>query len=112
LFLDEAGNTNFHHPLKSLFRTRPLIVSSTERLSNSFSTVIKLWKPSILRNLEDGDHTFSETSVRTSAARYKVPDDIFKEFVPFTQQRFVSYNLLSDVSSWYIRSITITTRHL
>jgi hypothetical protein len=45
-----------------------------EKLSNIVPTVMHLWKPIILRNPEDGDDTFSETSVRTSAACYKVPE--------------------------------------
>jgi hypothetical protein len=47
------------------------------RLSNSISTVIQLWKLSNLRNPEDGDDTISETSVKASAARYGVQEDIF-----------------------------------
>jgi hypothetical protein len=42
---------------------------------------IQLWKPDNLRNPADGDDTFSETSVQTSATRYKVPEDIFKVVV-------------------------------
>jgi hypothetical protein len=36
-----------------------------------------LWKPIDLRTTEDGDSSFSETSVRNIAARYKVSEDIF-----------------------------------
>jgi hypothetical protein len=48
-----------------------------EKLSNSVSAVIQMWKAINLRNSEDGDDTFSETSVQTSATRYKVPEWIF-----------------------------------
>jgi hypothetical protein len=49
-----------------------------ERLSNSVSMVIQLWKHINLRTPEDGDDTFSEMSVGTSAIWYKVPEGIFK----------------------------------
>jgi hypothetical protein len=42
-----------------------------ERLSNCVSTVIQLWKPINVRNPEDGDSTFSETSVQTGASSVK-----------------------------------------
>jgi hypothetical protein len=48
-----------------------------DRLSNSVSTVMQLWKPINLMNPEDGDDMFSETSVRASALRFAVPVDIF-----------------------------------
>jgi hypothetical protein len=47
------------------------------RPSNSVSTVIQLWKPINLRNPEDGDDTFYETSVRSSPIWYKDPEGIF-----------------------------------
>jgi hypothetical protein len=47
------------------------------RLGNGVSTAIKLWKYMYLRAPEHGDDTFSETSVGSSAIRYKVPEDIF-----------------------------------
>jgi hypothetical protein len=37
-----------------------------------------LAKPINLRNPEDGDDTFSESSVRASATRCEVPEDVFK----------------------------------
>jgi hypothetical protein len=43
--------------------------------SNSVSTVIQLQKHHI--NPEDGDDTFSETSVQVGAIRYQVQEDIF-----------------------------------
>jgi hypothetical protein len=49
-----------------------------ERLSNSVTTVIHLWKLIYLRIPEDGDSMFSETSVLTSATRNKVAEDILK----------------------------------
>jgi hypothetical protein len=49
---------------------------SMERLINSDSTVTQLWNPITLRNPEDGGDTFSETSVRTRAIRYKIPEGI------------------------------------
>jgi hypothetical protein len=39
------------------------------RLSNSVSMAIQLWKSDNLRNPENGDDAFSETSVQTSATR-------------------------------------------
>jgi hypothetical protein len=33
---------------------------SVEKMSNSVSTAVQLWKPINLRNLEEGDNTFSE----------------------------------------------------
>jgi hypothetical protein len=48
-----------------------------EMISNSVSTVTQLWKSSNLRAHKDGDDTFYETSVRTSATLYKVPVGIF-----------------------------------
>jgi hypothetical protein len=59
-----------------------------ERLSNSVSTVIQLWKPIKIRTTADGDGTFSETSVRTSATRYKALE-------------IICYN---EVEMWYLRS--------
>jgi hypothetical protein len=56
---------------------RAIILRCEERISNSVSTAIQLWKPINLRNPEDGDDTFSETSVQTSATRYNIPEDIF-----------------------------------
>jgi hypothetical protein len=50
---------------------------SMERLSNSDSMVTQLWNTITLRNPEDGDNTFSKTSVRTRATQYKVPEDIY-----------------------------------
>jgi hypothetical protein len=47
-----------------------------ERLSNSASTVIQLWKPINLKTSEDGDDTFSEMLGQTSATQYKVPEGI------------------------------------
>jgi hypothetical protein len=38
---------------------------------------MQLWKPTNLRNPEDGDDTFSATSIQANATRYKVPEDIF-----------------------------------
>jgi hypothetical protein len=48
-----------------------------ERLSGSVSTVAQLCKPINVRTPEDGHDTFSETSVRNSATRYKVSEDFF-----------------------------------
>jgi hypothetical protein len=48
-----------------------------QRLINSDSTAIELWRPINLRTPEDGNSTFSETSVRNSATWYKVPEDTF-----------------------------------
>jgi hypothetical protein len=42
-----------------------------------FPTYLQLWKPINLRTPEDGGNTFSETSVRNSATRYEVPEDIY-----------------------------------
>jgi hypothetical protein len=47
-----------------------------ERLSDFVSTA-QLWKSINLRTPEDGDDTFSEMLVRTSATQYKVPEGIF-----------------------------------
>jgi hypothetical protein len=44
---------------------------STERLSDIDSMVTPLWNLLTMRNLEDEDNTFSETSVRTRASRYE-----------------------------------------
>jgi hypothetical protein len=46
-------------------------------LINNYSTVTQLWNPIALRKFEDGDDTFSETSVVTSATEYKVSEDIY-----------------------------------
>jgi hypothetical protein len=54
-----------------------------ERLSNCVSAVIQLWKTVNLRNSEDGDNTFSETSFRTSSTGYKVPESIFNYSTSF-----------------------------
>jgi hypothetical protein len=48
-----------------------------KRLSNGVSMIIQLWKPINLRNPEDGDDTFPETSVQASVTWYKVPEDTF-----------------------------------
>jgi hypothetical protein len=53
---------------------------SVERLINSDSTVTRVWNPIALRNLEDGDDTFSKTSVQTGATQYKVPEGIYGMF--------------------------------
>jgi hypothetical protein len=37
-----------------------------------------------IRTPEDGDSTFSKTSVRNSATRYRVPEDIYKSMEQFT----------------------------
>jgi hypothetical protein len=42
-----------------------------DRLSNSVSMVTQLWKLINLRNPEDRDDTFSETSAQTSTTWYK-----------------------------------------
>jgi hypothetical protein len=47
-----------------------------EGLNKSVSTVTQLWKPINLSTPEDGDDTFSETSVLITATRYKVPGGI------------------------------------
>jgi hypothetical protein len=57
-----------------------------ERLSNSVSTVIQLRKPINLRTPEDGDDTFSETSVQNSATRYKVPEALIDTTVKASQK--------------------------
>jgi hypothetical protein len=62
---------------------------SLEKLSNSVFTVMHLWKPINLGTRGHEGDIFSETSVRTSATRYKLPQDIFFLFVFFrlsTQQ--------------------------
>jgi hypothetical protein len=48
-----------------------------EGLSDGVSTVVQLWKHINPRTPEDEDSTFSETSVRNSATRYKVLEDIY-----------------------------------
>jgi hypothetical protein len=46
--------------------------------------VIQLWKCiKHLKNPEDGDSTFSETSVRAIATRYQVHEDIFNQALMF-----------------------------
>jgi hypothetical protein len=52
------------------------------RLNNRISTAIELWKRiKHLKNHEDGDSAFSETSGRSSATRYQVNVDIFYRLV-------------------------------
>jgi hypothetical protein len=46
--------------------------------------VIQLWKPINLRNPEEGNDTFSETSVRVSATWYKITEDIFNLYSRMT----------------------------
>jgi hypothetical protein len=47
-----------------------------ERLSNNVTEEIQLWKHiKHLKNYEDGDNTFSETSGRASAKRYQFHED-------------------------------------
>jgi hypothetical protein len=48
-----------------------------ERLTSSDSTVIQVWNPITLRNPEDGDNMFSETSVLATATWYKVSESIY-----------------------------------
>jgi hypothetical protein len=48
-----------------------------EKQCNGVSMVIQLCKRISLRNPEDGDNRFSETSVRASGTRLKVPEDMF-----------------------------------
>jgi hypothetical protein len=50
-----------------------------ERLSNSDSTATQLWNPIRLKNPEDGNDTFSETSVGTKAIRHEVPGGIYNK---------------------------------
>jgi hypothetical protein len=51
---------------------------SMRRLSNSVCTVMELWKSiKHAKNLEDGDSTFSETSVQASTTWYQVQEGIF-----------------------------------
>jgi hypothetical protein len=45
-----------------------------------------LWCPVTLRNPENGEDAFSETSVRTRATRYKVPEDIIDTAVKASQK--------------------------
>jgi hypothetical protein len=49
-----------------------------ERLINSDSRVRQLCGPITLGNPEDGGDTFSETSVLTTATRYKDTEDAYK----------------------------------
>jgi hypothetical protein len=46
-------------------------------LINSNFTATHLWNQITLRNSEDGDDMFTETSVRARATRYKVPEVIY-----------------------------------
>jgi hypothetical protein len=48
-----------------------------ERPNKGDSTVTQLWNSTILSNPEDGDDTFTETSVGTRATWYKVPEGIY-----------------------------------
>jgi hypothetical protein len=48
---------------------------------SSDPTVTQLWSPITLRSPEDGDDTFSKTSVRTRATQYKVPEG-FRRYSP------------------------------
>jgi hypothetical protein len=50
-----------------------------ERLSNSVSAAIQMWKPINFRNPDDGDDTISETSARVSTTRYNVLEDNFNK---------------------------------
>jgi hypothetical protein len=50
---------------------------SMERLININSALTQLWNPINLRNPEDVDDTFSETSIRTRVTWYKVPESIY-----------------------------------
>jgi hypothetical protein len=50
------------------------------RLINSDFTVTQVWDSHTLRNTEDGDDMFSNTSVPTRATRWKVPEDIYNGY--------------------------------
>jgi hypothetical protein len=52
-------------------------VSEIISLINNVSTVPQLWDTLNPKNPKDGGDMFSETSVRTRATRYKVPEDIY-----------------------------------
>jgi hypothetical protein len=61
----------------------PIQYPSMEKLIKSNSTVTQMWNPINLRNPEDGDDTFSGTSVTTRATRYKVPEQTKKKKTPW-----------------------------
>jgi hypothetical protein len=58
-------------------RTQLILEDHCLRFYAEAATVTQLWKPINLRNPEDGDDTFSETSVQASATRYQAQEDIF-----------------------------------
>jgi hypothetical protein len=53
-------------------------IDTAVRFIKSDCTVTQMWNTVTLRGPDDGDDTFSETSVRTRATRYKVPEGIYK----------------------------------
>jgi hypothetical protein len=55
-----------------------LVQTILENVSCPSSVVIQLCKPINLRTPEDGENTFSEMLVPTSAAQYIVAEDTFK----------------------------------
>jgi hypothetical protein len=58
-------------------------INRRRKLSNSISTLTQPWQPINLSNPEDADDTFSETSVRTRATWFKVPEGIYhRESIP------------------------------
>jgi hypothetical protein len=59
----------------------------SERLINRYFTVKQLLNPFTLRNPEDRDVMFRETSVLTRATRYKVPKDIYHSYISFNTLR-------------------------
>jgi hypothetical protein len=63
-----------------------------ERLINNDSTVTQLWNPITLRNPEDGGDIFFEMSVLTTAARYKVPEDIIIDTAMKASQKTVFFD--------------------
>jgi hypothetical protein len=52
---------------------------SVDRLINRNSMVTQLWNLITVRNPEDGDDTFSETSVRTRPEWHEAPEVIYNK---------------------------------
>jgi hypothetical protein len=87
---------------------------SVERRRYNDSVVTQLWNPITLRDPADGDDTFSETSVRTTATRYKVPEGIYWsvhnledllhscQFGGFHGYDYEEYHLLGCDTVWFL----------
>jgi hypothetical protein len=91
-----------------------LMSSSMGRLSNNVSAVIQLWtRIKYLKKSENGDSTFSETSVRASATRYQIHEDIFNWHRPKSSPKDGDFPTLIEQlfdASFSMRSVSYKRR--